>query len=266
MGSSTGLRRLTIAAGICAGLMLTAGCTTGRVGALYVFDDAVVVEDASDQWPTTALVTPDRVFHFRGTVVPIRAVRAWIVVDEPVSLLGMVRTSRLRSQQRLPATMQSHRLHLVEVATGHSRRLPDPPDTNDERVHALRLDGVRLLAAVGERFTVQSEPGRLRYVCLNLPDGQWEALSAEEAARAAGRFGPAAKFADLRSSATGAPGNGPAVPERGGSRWGAVRSFVELRNRGLSRGDWGEIVEREELGRWLVVYRGPDARERVVLR
>jgi hypothetical protein len=240
--------------------LLLTGCAAGRVGGLYLLDDAIAVVDAHHGSAHTVLVQPGRTTRIRGKPVPTTAVERWIVLGELAPRLRPLRTSPMRKEQRLPAWTSDYRLTCLDLRTGRRRALPNTLDSDDQQIHRLRLHGDRLFAAIGERFNVQSEPGELRYAAYRLPDGPWESMPAEEGARVLPRWAVGAAFADLRSS-------GPDEPGADRAAWHSVQSFADLEARGLSHGSWGELRERKNaLGRQEIVLKTPDGQETVLVR
>ena len=74
-----------------------AGCSSGRVGGVYVLDGAVAVEDAVPDWQQTVVVKDGRAIRLRGTLVPTTAATSWLVVDESIPVMHMLRTSKMRA-------------------------------------------------------------------------------------------------------------------------------------------------------------------------
>jgi hypothetical protein len=284
-------------------LLWTAGCSSGRVGAFYLLDDAVAVEDAHVPYQRTAVYSHDRVSTLKGVLVPTTAAGRCLVVEEGVYAVRPVRTSAMRADQRFPKWVIDHVLRTYDLTTGEIRTLPNPLDSDDEHLMQLRLVGDGLFAAIGHRLNVQLETEPARYAAYRLPDGPWQPLTLTDGRLAFPRYWTPVRFVDLRTAgrrgasdaqqpATPTPvvqpptaatpaapsgdaptpsappaATGPATPAvASASRWGRIASFADLGARGLTEGDWGRLIERQVRDRWEVVYRSPDGREFVLLR
>jgi hypothetical protein len=302
--------RWLLAASTAAVVLCAAGCSSGRIGAVYVLDDAIVVQDATPEFHRTAVYQDGRVTTLRGTVVPMISAGRWLVLEEGVPTVRPIRTSPMRPEQRLPAWVNNRRLQAFDLQTGQLVKLPNTLENDDRQICFLRVQGDRLLARVGDRYNVQSEAGEVHFHALHLPDGAWEPLPPATGQKLFGQYTLACPFADLRhgrSAAAGEhaageraaeepgageraagepiararaaaePGAGepaagqPAARGRPKSGWGVIASFEELKAKGLSHGDWGELLERSDnqrwgIERWEVVLKTPDGQEVVLLR
>ncbi len=255
-------------------VLCTCGCSSGRIGGLYLLNGAVAVEDAVADWQQTVLVKDGQATHYHGTLVPTTSVTGWLVIDELAPKMHMLRTSKMRPEQRFPVFRDDHCLYRLDLDSGKATPLSISLDTDDEQVRMLRLDGDWLLIAVGERYNVQSEPIPLRYVRYHLPDGPLDSIAPDEVNRIFPRYRHIARFADFRTDAgafaTSAPAAQPSSPSdqprRSRSIWNSITSFQELQSRGLARGDWGELTEREFLGRRQAIYISPQGKEITLFR
>jgi hypothetical protein len=244
-------------------LLFVAGCSSGRVGGFYLLDSAVAVEDARADFQRTAVYRDRKVEKLHGTLVPTVAAGRWLVLQELVQKPRMVRTSVMRPEQRLPVWVYDHRLSAYDLETGQVTPLANTLDTDDTQMRDVRLVGDRLLAIEDERYNVQAQPGPPRYMVCTVPDGDWVALPRAEGKRLFSHPVKVGKFADLRTPAAQSTSQ-PA--HRKSSRWGPITSFADLKARGLTHGDWGELFEREVSGRDEVVLKTRSGQEIVLLK
>ncbi len=245
-------------------LAAAAGCSSGRIGALYIFDQAVVAEDACADYQRSVVLREGRVTPQRGRLVPPTGPGPWLVFAEQVPALRPVRTSPMRSEQRLPKWVADHRLRCLDLTTGVLTPLPNPLDSDDEHIRSLRVVRDRLYAAVESRFNVPEPRPAPRYHAFPLPAGPWEPIPAEEGRRVFPHNWLPSRFVDARTVAE------PPTPETAARKHLPVTERTplveELRRRGLTPGTWGDIFERTRTTGRETVFRAPDGRETVLLR
>lgn len=249
-----------------AALVWSTGCSSGRIGGVYILDHGLVVADANPQLQRAVLVTDDKLVEVRGAPIPALKSGEWIVFQRFLPRTHLVRTSRLRSDQRLPQTHADRFLVAVRVTTGEEINVPHPWDNGDDIIDSVIQMENHLIAAVKTRYVVQTQFSELRYFECTLPQCVWEAIPEARGRKLVPRDVPLGPFADLRTAAA------PRARDRGNPaktvspRWSGIASFEEFQRRGLHRGDWGQLLERERDLRWEAVLTRPDGREIVLLR
>ncbi|TWT45094.1 hypothetical protein RAS1_15150 [Phycisphaerae bacterium RAS1] len=221
-------------------LAMLAGCSSGRVGGMYVLDEAVAVREA--HYDRTAVVAGDEMFYAAGRLVPMIRSSRYIATDTPIKQIRLVRRSRI-NPERIPQFVVDRKFRVYDVLNGDSYLVPDMLDNDDDEVTQVCNDGQRLVASVIPRFVLSNDQPEARFYALELPDGVWTQTSRNSAFPAL-RAAAAPRFAlDLRND----PRTG--TPADSGSGWIDVRSFGDMEQRGLNRGEWGEIMERAKDGR-----------------
>ena len=245
-------------------LAAVVGCNSGRIGALYLFDQAVVAEDARAEYQRSVVLRDGHVTPQRGRLVPPSGPGGWLVFAEKLPALRQVRTSPMRQEQRLPTWAADHRLRCLDLATGVVTLLPNPYDSDDEHIRMLRVAGGRLYAAVEQRFNVP-EPGTApRYYACTLPAGPWEPIRDEEGRRIFPRNWVPSRFVDARTVAE--PPTREAAARAHLPATDRTPLVDELHRRGLAPGSWGDVFERVRGAGRETVFRAPDGRETVLLR
>lgn len=245
-------------------LAAVAGCNSGRINALYIFDQAVVAEDARADYQRSVVLRDGQVTPQRGRLVPPSGPGGWLVFAEKQPILRQVRTSPMRPEQRLPAWAADHRLRCFDLATGAVTTLPNPYDSDDEHIRMLRVVRDRLYAAVEQRFNVP-EPGTApRYYAYTLPAGPWEPLRDAEGRRVFPRNWVPSRFVDARTGAE--PPTREAAARAHIPATDSTPLVDELRRRGLAPGPWGNVFERTRGTGRETVFQAPDGRETVLLR
>jgi len=241
-----------VQAGLVAALLiLLPACSTGSIGALYVLDGAVVVEEAAPSFQRVIIARGERPRELRGRLVAATPDGRWAVIQEGVPRLRNVRTSPMGAHDRKPLWVDDRRLRVCIAADGAVRDLPNPFDNDDTHIVELRVVRDELVVAVEERYNVQPPLLPRRYHARTLPHAPWRELRGEEGRRLLPRAWLPRIFADLRA---GAPS------------WGPIETYEELVARDLNHGAWGAVFVRSRHGRNAVVYRAPDGREHVLLR
>ncbi|MGE0481231.1 MAG: hypothetical protein AB7Q17_12235 [Phycisphaerae bacterium] len=238
---------------------LGTGCASGRVGSLYVLDDALVVGEAGS--PRTAIWCAGRVSVRRGSPVAVTRGGAWVVLREDAPALHDVRTSEMRSDQRLPLKTIDRRLTALNVRTAESRPIAHEFDSADRQIAGLVVVDDALVGATTERFHVPPAAMPWVYSRYDLPGGPWAPLDREEGRRVLPRGAAKGGFADARRSRSGA-----AADDAPAADWAGVATFAELKARGLNSGSWGTVDERQAAGRWEVVFTPPGGAPAVLLR
>lgn len=238
------------------GVLLTAaGCSSGRVGGMYVLDEAVAVREA--HYDRTAVVAGDELFYASGRLVPMIRSSRYIATETPFKQIRLIRRSRI-NPERIPQFVVDRKFRVYDVLNGDSWLVPDMLDNDDEEVTQVCHDGRRLVASVIPRYALANDQPEARFYSLELPDGVWTETSRNDAFPAL-RTAAAPRFAlDLRND----PRTGtPASP---GTEWIDVRSFGDLERRGLNRGDWGEITERGKDGRAQTIFTSASGKQFVL--
>lgn len=247
-------------------LFLLAGCSSGRIGGVYILDHGLVVADANPQLQRAVLVTDDQLIEVRGSPIPVLKSGDWIVFQRFLPRTHLVRTSRLRSDQRLPQTHADRFLVAVNALTGEQIGVPHPWDNGDDIIDSVIQVENRLVAAVKTRYVVQTQFSELRYFECALPECVWEAIPEARGRKLVPRDVPLGPFADLRTTAAPRSRDRLNPAKTVSPRWSGITTFEEFQRRGMHRGDWGQLFERERDLRWEAVLTRPDGREIVLLR
>lgn len=245
-----------------------AGCYSGRVGGLRLLDNAVLIEDYA--YPRLAIVANGKVAQLQGdSFVPMTRSGRWVVAQETVSQFHWVRADTNQADApRLPLTFRDRKLTAYDLETGETRLIANTLDGDDTQITDLRLDGDRLVAKAATRYASGWKPVEGRFFAYTLPNGPWEPLSNVEGGKVLPRTGWERKFENLRTQDRAKPaGPRPRTPPAANPlTWERVTTFEELKTKGLNRGDWGEIFERQVKNAWEVVFQPPDGGELIVFR
>lgn len=242
------------------------GCSSGRIGGVYILDHGVVVADADKDLQHAVLATDQKLVHVQGMPIPVLKSGDWIVFQHFLPRTHLVRTSRLRSDQRLPQMHADRLLLAVNTDTGQKIEVPHPWDSGDDLIDSVIQVGNQLVAAVKTRYVVQTQFIELRYFECTLPECTWEAIPEARGRKLVPRDVPLGPFADLRTTATPKVRDWKDPRKTVAPRWSGITSFEEFQRRGLHRGEWGQILERERDLHWEAVLTRPDGTEVVLLR
>lgn len=245
---------------------MTGGCSSGRIGGVYILDHGLVVADADKELQRAVLVTHDKLVPVQGAPIPALKSGDWIVFQRFLPRAHLVKTSRLRSDQRLPQMHADRLLIAVHSATGEQIDVPHPWDNGDDIIDTVIQVENKLVAAVKTRYVVQTQFSELRYFECTLPQCEWQAIPETRGRKLVPRDVPLGPFADLRTAAAPSSRAVRAPRKAPAPRWSGVTSFEEFQRRGLHRGEWGQLAERERDLRWEAVLKRPDGSEIVLLR
>lgn len=215
-----------------------------------MLDRAIVVGEAGTA--RTALWCEGRVTVRPGLPVAVARGGDWIVLREDTPALHDVRTSEMRSDQRLPLKTIDRRLTAVNVRTAESRPIAREFDNDDRQIAGMIVVDDVLIAATTERYHVQPAAMPWVYSRYDLPDGPWTPLDREDGRRLLPRGAAKGGFGDARRTRSGAAMDDPPATD-----WAGVATFAELKARGLNSGSWGAVDERQVAGRWEVVFTPP---------
>lgn len=235
-------------------LSCAAGCVSGRVGGLCIYDDGLVVTDAVPQGGSVICET-GRTARVSGRAAPTLRVTDWLVFSEPDWRTFSVRTSRHRPEQRIPERCRIQELRLFSRRDARTRPLAQPFDNADQALERVLLVGDQLYAEVIPRYYVAPIPNEPSYYAVELPNavanaGAWRPISAAEGAQVFSPTRLPGPFQDARTTPAA-----PAATFEPRPDWRQIRTFDDLCRRGLNRGSWGELLERHREGRWEVVLR-----------
>ncbi|MBL8878984.1 MAG: hypothetical protein JNG88_07675 [Phycisphaerales bacterium] len=243
-----------------------AGCSSGRIGGVYILDHGLVVADADKELQRAVLVTDAKLVPVQGAPIPALKSGEWIVFQRFLPRAHLVKTSRLRADQRLPQMHADRLLFAVHADTGRQIDVPHPWDNGDDIIDSVIQVENKLVAAVKTRYVVQTQFSELRYFECSLPQCEWEAIPENRGRKLVPRDVPLGPFADLRASAAPTDRDGRNPRKTTAPRWSGITTFEEFQRRGLHRGEWGQLTERERDLRWEAVLKRPDGREIVLLR